>query len=475
MNAKTFSRFLLGGLLLGAYYLAPHFLRDGETVAGIHPGRIVEIVLDVPGQDGFHLRRTATGWTIDDRREIRADHGQINSFLDGLGTARLEASEDPPDVDWGTMPELRLIPRRGNDIVLELGPRVRPFHRQLVRTNRRVYELSFDVSASLGLWQGDFAWDGNRILDRIPILIDGEEIVRVHLENRFSDYLLERTDRVVERREDEFGEEEVHYRWTSGGSHADQTPSPAGMYRFTRQLKMLVVDEMVPEGAPQSEVARTVTFTTNQGRTFEVATGIPLPDDSRRMLWVRQPDSSDPYLVDDRFFHRFTPPGAYLFENRPFFATGAARAVRIAYERNGHRLVLEREGGREWRITHPQIPYRIYTPPPEPGAPAESMAEMYVNGIQSIGSEEIFVPDTAERRQLIDGVFDEPAARLIVEGRDGSRSEIVFSEPIAGTGRVFATMGGDIAVFNARITQSLTPDITYFLNPAEVEGRTIEW
>lgn len=475
MNAKTFLRFLVGGLLLAGYYLAPSFLRDGEGVAPIHPDNIEELWLVVPGEDGFHLRRSSDSWELVGRREIRADPAQVGSFLEGLGNARLEAPEGAPEVDWDAAPELHVALRRGNDLTLQLGPRVRPFRSQLVRTNGRVHRISFDLSASLGLWQGDFAWDADRILDRIPLLNEGEEIVRIRLSNAFSDYLLERTDEIVERREDQFGEEEKHYRWTSGGTHSDRNPSTAAMYRYSQDLKMLVVDGVAADLTPDSEAARTVTFTTSGGDTFEVATGQPLPGETRRLLWLRQPSPSDAYLVDDRFFHRFTPAGARLYESRPVFVTEASRGARITYERDGHLLVLERNQRGEWEITRPRIPYSIHTPEPEPGTPPESMAEMYASGLDSIGTEELFVPDTEDRELLVDGVFDEPAARLLVEDSDGDRLELLVSAPVAGTGRVFVSMNGKIGVLDERFIGRLAPDIKYFLNPREVEGRTIEW
>ncbi len=465
----------MAALLLGAYYVVPHFLREGDGTTGIQPGRIEAITLAVPNGEGFHLRRTSADWIIDDRRETRADPSQVNSLLDGLASARLDAPGETPEVDWAAAPELRLVPRRGRDVVLQLGPRVRPLRSQLVRLNREVHKISFDVSASLGLWEGEFIWDGNRLLDRIPILIEGEEIVSIRLENLFSDYILDRTDRIVHRREDQDGGQEPLYRWTSGGSHSDRDPSPAAMSRFARGLMMLVVDGIPTGSTPDSEVARTVTFTTDAGRTFEVATGKPHAEDARRMLWLRQPEPSDAYLVDDRFLQRFTPHGAPLFENRPTFSTGASDAAMITYERDGHKLVLEREPGQDWRITRPQIPYDIFTPPPDPALPPGSMADIYASVIDSIRTEEFFVPDTGERRELIDGVFDEPALRLVVEDRIGRQTEILLSDFIAGTRRVLASMNGDIGVLSDHYVRTLAPDIRFFLNPAEVHGRTIEW
>lgn len=465
----------MAGLLLAGYYFGPVFLRrnDGTGGAPVAPGSIEEIALAIPGGEAFLLKKTSAGWEIDGRRGARADASQIDTLLSGAAGARLAPADGEHEVDWESAPVLRLVPRSGDIVELQLGPRLRPFREQLIRTGGEVYTISFDLSACLGIWEGDFDLDVNRVLDKTPILLEDEEIVRIHLKNTFADYVLERTDEIVERRKGDNGETE-YYGWTAGGPHSERQPAAAAMHRYAQELTMLAVERLPPEPVAEEEAVRQVVFTTSGGRTFEVAVGKRRSRDER-LLWLRQPYESDAYVVGGRFFHRFTPAGATLFRDRPRFETGAADAGMIAYERNGHRLVLDRDGSGNWRIARPQIPYAVYTPPPDPGAPQQTMAEIYASGIDTIVPEEIFVPDTPERRRLVRGAFDEPAARLIVRSRSGTSTEVLLSPPVGDTGSVFVSVNGEISVLGERAIRSLAPDIEYFLNPIEIEGRSIEW
>jgi hypothetical protein len=191
---------------------------------------------------------------------------------------------------------------------------------------------------------------------------------------------------------------------------------------------------------------------------------------------VLEPEEGAWWAIRPALAHRIFPSGAVLFEERGRFDTVAARARRIAYEREGRRVVLERSGATNWRITQPPVPLEIFRPAPIPEDPRPlSMAEEYVERLKTIVLDEVFVPDTSERKALVEGAFNDPWGRVAMDGRDGERTEILISHPVAETGRVFVSVNGKVGVVVVRSGQSLAPELGQFFDANDFARARVEW
>jgi hypothetical protein len=474
MTIKTISRLLLAMLLLGGYYVGPRFL-DGRGGAGpgFTPGAVVRI--DIRDQSGewTRLRKRGHGdWTVDGRQGVQADPGVVGRLLSRLQTAQF--TPEPAYSPSGDEVQVVFHGRWSTLQRIDLGPRLEPFHRQIVFIDGRSYAVDADLGAILGVWhEQPEMW----LESRVPLSFEGEEIVTLRWENPFGTYEFEKGTQVVRRYQDEGRTVEL-YGWKEKGTHSEAVPSAAVLQLIVEALAVVPADRLATaeEVLTPPEVYSRVSIGTRKGREVVAVVSASKQGADHQFLKVLEPVESEWWVVRGAVANRVSPAGAVLFDPRPGYRTVANRARRVTYEREGRRVVLERGTGTAWRMSQPRVPMEIYRPPPDPDTPRPlTTAETYLQTLEALWLEEPFVIDTEARRALIAGVFAAPLARILIEAGEAQRTEILISHPVGSTERVFLSVNGEVGVIGQRAAAAFAPDVGHFFDPQAFSGAMVEW
>lgn len=473
MSVKTFFRLFLAVVLLAGYYLSPRFLGGGTSATiGFSPQDVVRIEVEGLEEGPLRLRKTRGRWIVEERQGVEGDAAVFSQLLSGLAEADLRPAEHRRS---GDEPRLTFSGRWGKLQTVELGPRLEAFRRQVVFLDGEPFEIDFDASAALGLWQGESGWKTARLTDNVLFALQGDEMIRMRVENPFATYDLERTgDEAEERRDD--GRILRLYPWRETGSHSEAEPSSSMMQHIAEALELVVAEQPADasELPEKIEPYRQVLIRTESGRelAFEVTSRGSRTD--REFVRLTRPARTDWFSIRPFSAERIAPAGAPLFSPRQEFQTGAKRARRIRYQREGVKVELIRDGG-GWKMAHPQVPLPIYRPPPDSMTPNPmDMAEEYADRLAVIYSQELFVVDEPEREALIEGAFDHPLGRIEVEGADGRVREILLSHPVGATRRIFVSVEGEVGVLGEESRLSLAPDVQSFFDRKAVANLNIQ-
>ncbi len=470
MSLKTISRLILAVGLLVGYYLVPTFLGGGGSSGlGFRPGEATRIEVRTAEGDRVRVRKEkGNEWRMEGSAGVRADAGAIGALLGAMGSA--EVSPLSGVSAEGGEPEIVFL-RGGKELgKVVLGPRLEPFRRQAIFVDGKAREIGADLSAILGLWH---EFPEPRLEDRLPLRMDGREIVAVRWENPFATYDLTRGSDVIRQVKDE-GRTTDLYRWTETGSHGELEVSSQILSMIGEALAAVPAEGLAGPGEEPEVYSRMTIGTSDGGTTVAVLSASRLRD-RVQFLKVLEPEESGWWTVSGVVGRRIAPDGALLFAERPALLTVAERARRIVFEREGQRVVLERPGV-EWQMVEPKIPLEIYRPEPSVDDPEPlSMAESYAARLVRVALDERFVADTGERRELVAGVFDAPWARVLVETAAGERSEVLVSRPVGKTGRVFVSVDGAVGVVAEEDVFSLAPNVRDFFEKEAFSRLPVTW
>lgn len=471
MSFKTFFRLLLAAGLLGGYYLVPRFLAAEVGEIGFRPGAVTRIDVRTENEAWVQMQRRGPGdWRIENLRGVRAAPGVVGKFLSALGEARVSRLEGvAPD---GHEPEIVFSDHWRTFQTIRLGPRLDPFRRQVIFIDGDAYEIQADLSAILGFWEGI---PDPRLEDRVPLRMEGEEVVALRWENPFATYDLQRGESIRVLRDE--GRTTTLFAWEEIGSHAGVAVSSMMLSQIVESLESVVAVRLAAreEIIPAPEVYSTLTIETESGKRRVV--GVALPDrwDEVQLLKTLEPEESEWWVVKTFVGRRVAPSGGLLFEKGLALETVAEWARRIVYERGGKEVVLTRKGT-AWQMMRPRVPLEIFRPTPSMGdMHPMTMAEEYVERLKRIRLNERFVPDTEARKKLVAGVFDRPRGRVVLETSEGEKTEILISASVAETGRVFISVNGVVGVISENAARGLTPEVGRFFEKEAYGRLPITW
>jgi len=477
---KTLLRLVVTAALLLGYLHASRFLKSsaGAGGIGVDPGDVAEVVVQGLQEGDLTLQRGDDGaWRFAGRNGAAADPAMIGRLLCGLASAccRPASSALPAGAARASVTLRRRSGGAGTTI--ELGPRIVPLQRQLVRVGGKTLEIDMDVGACLGLWQRAAPWGADHLLHKTLVSLGNDQVVGLQVANPLAEYVFDLTSERFSVDDERGGTEQLR-KWGVQGAYAANEPCSLILHRFAQEVSLLTVRRLARASdlALAKKLSYAVSFSTQGGQSFRYAVSGTINVAGEHLLQVIEPVQGDVYVISRRGFRRLVPAGGDIFRKVPTLRTGAKSAVAVTYERGGRRCVLRRQDGDEWRMVEPDVSYEIYTPPPAgPGMESESTATSYVLGLGQFRTHELFAVNTDLRRKIVKAALARPAVRVSMELPEGKRVEILLSRPVPGTDLAFVSVNGSIAVADSDAPRRLAPDVTMFFDPEQIKGKTIAW
>ncbi len=474
-NGRSVLKIVFSLVVLAAYYLLPVTGgRDlpGTGVLGFEPGAVRALTVCGLGDGDLSLVRGQGGrmWHMEGEERILADRDRVSKLLSDLANASCRPG--PESGFDGARYRLQLEFNGGRSMDIELGPRLEPLRRQLVRVEGRVLEVDRDLSATLGLWKGKYEPVASLMLHHTLLYLE-DEAVEVELGNPFVRYRFVRGTEVARRVPmSEEGDYEDIYAWRVSSEGSGLDPELSVIHRWQNHLDCIPVER--PASGRREESAPILFELSLRARSrmaYRLEVSGVVNKDRERVIRMAEPEEGVRFIISNKTFNRVFPRGTRLVNGLEGVGVGPADVTAVAAERDGHRFEISRGGPDGWSMVRPRVPYRIYTPKV---MGAVNMGEAFTRNVCMVRPQELFLVRTKAERAMVREAFGERAARVTLRLRGGRKLDLSLSGKAAGTELRFLSVDGRIMVVSMS-PEELVPDIKYFFDPKEVKGRAIRW
>lgn len=466
---------IIFGLALGAAYLYVPGLakKDVKSPVAIDLTAVDAVTLAGLAKGDAAAVRTPNGeWSLKRDPRIAADRRQIVALLTSLAHARFTPAAGGK---FPAKPLALVLQANGRQTAIELGPRLAPYRRQLVRLAGETWEVDRDLSACIDLWQGK-AGPSVANLAEPAIHWSPDAVVAIEQHNPFASYKLERTAASSMKVVTEEASERM-WEWRLTSPRAEPAPDTRRLHRLETKLQRLETRSPAePQLARQHPMIFRVAWRTEGGGAYALAASGPINDDKDHLVRLTRPQEGPLYVMGEKAFANTVKRGGQILAAMPTVRPPTADAVEVTVERSGRSYTLKRQGAKKWAMTQPAVPYPIFTPPAGPGEKPTSTAQAYVDRMTFFSTAELFDANSPAGKKLAATAFKRPLARALATLPGGKRIELLASQEIAGTGLCLLRVGNRVApVYARQAVEVLAPEIESFFDPEKLGGSKIKW